>query len=57
MPELVRLSGCRVCIYPGDHLPAHFHVRGPGWAVMVEIVSLRVLKGNGSKVAIEEAIA
>lgn len=56
MPELVRLTNCKVCIYPGDHLPPHFHVRGRGWVVSVDIVSLKAIAGSGPRGDIEEAI-
>ena len=56
MPEIVRLTNCKICIYPGDHLPPHFHVRGPGWSVSIVIASFRVLKGKGPKADLEEAI-
>ncbi|MBK5956775.1 hypothetical protein CCR97_00860 [Rhodoplanes elegans] len=56
MPEIVRLNQCRICIYPGDHVPPHFHVRGPGWTASIQIGSFQVLKGSGPKSALEEAI-
>ncbi|NVO13481.1 MAG: DUF4160 domain-containing protein [Rhodoplanes sp.] len=56
MPMIVRLSQCKICIYPGDHMPPHFHVRGPGWTAAIELGSFRVLKGRGPKSALEEAI-
>ncbi|MBI1868675.1 MAG: DUF4160 domain-containing protein [Methylocystis sp.] len=56
MPEIVRLKRCRICVYPGDHRPPHFHVRGSGWRVAVDLVTFQV-RGRGEKLAIEEAIA
>lgn len=56
MPMIVRLSQCKICMYPGDHMPPHFHVRGPGWTAAIQIGSLRVMKGWGPKSALEEAI-
>jgi hypothetical protein len=56
MPEVVRLKRCKICIYPGDHRPSHFHVRGAGWRVAVDLVTFSV-RGRGERVAIEEAIA
>ena len=55
-PEIVRLSNCRICVYSGDHLPAHFHVRGPGLSAAIGMNSLQVLKGKGPKANIMEAI-
>lgn len=57
MPELARFGAFKICVFPGDHLPAHFHVLGRGWSVMIEIVSLRILKGAGPRGSVEEAIA
>jgi hypothetical protein len=57
MPEVVRLSNCKICVYSGDHAPPHFHVRGPGWNVVISMGSLVVLKGKGPRADIAEAIA
>jgi hypothetical protein len=57
MPEIIRLTNCKICVYAGDHQPPHFHVRGPGWRVSIEIASCRVLKGKGPRTDINEAIA
>jgi hypothetical protein len=35
MPTVLRSGGLRVVVYPNDHSPAHVHVLGPGWAVVV----------------------
>jgi len=56
MPEIVRLTNCKVCMYAGDHAPPHFHVRGPGWTASITIASFRILKGRGPKADLEEAI-
>jgi hypothetical protein len=56
MPEIVRLRRCKICMYPGDHRPPHFHVRGSGWGVAVDLLTFAV-RGRGEKAAIEEAIA
>lgn len=56
MPELVRLTSCRICVYADDHVPPHFHVLGPGWDAMVEMASLRVMRGSGPQTALNEAI-
>ena len=45
MPEIVRLTNCKICIYSGDHAPPHFHVRGPGWSASIMLGSLLVLEG------------
>ena len=42
MPTVLRVGGLRVVIYPNDHPPAHVHVLGPGWAVVVNLIGPRV---------------
>lgn len=56
MPEIVRLSNCKICVYPGDHAPPHFHVRGKGWNAAVALVSFKIIKGSGPRAELEEAI-
>lgn len=38
MPTILRIEGLRVVIYPNDHPPAHVHVLGPGWVVVVNLI-------------------
>jgi hypothetical protein len=38
VPTVVRVDGLRVVIYPNDHLPAHVHVIGPGWVVVINLL-------------------
>ena len=56
MPEIIRFSNCKICVYSGDHLPPHFHIRGPGWTAAVAIGSNLLLKGRGTKADLDEAI-
>ena len=42
MPTVLRLGGWRVVIYPSDHAPAHVHVVGPGWVVVVNLIGMEV---------------
>lgn len=37
MPTVLRIAGLRVVIYPNDHPPAHVHVLGPGWVVVIDL--------------------
>ncbi len=37
MPTVLRLGGLRFVVYPNDHSPAHVHVHGPGWVVVVNL--------------------
>ncbi|MEO8713715.1 MAG: DUF4160 domain-containing protein [Acetobacteraceae bacterium] len=32
----------RVTIYPNDHPPAHVHVIGPGWVVVIDLIEVEV---------------
>ncbi len=42
MPTVLRASGYRVMIYANDHTPAHVHVIGPGWVVVVNLAPVEV---------------
>jgi hypothetical protein len=42
MPTLLRSGGLRLVIYPNDHPPAHVHVLGPGWAVVINLIGPEV---------------
>jgi len=37
MPTVLRLDGLRVVIYPNDHRPAHVHVIGAGYEVVLQL--------------------
>jgi hypothetical protein len=56
MPEIARLTNCKICIYSGDHAPPHFHVRGRGWSATIDIASLELTKGKGPRGALREAV-
>ena len=42
MPTILRSVGLRVVIYPNDHPPAHVHVIGPDWEVVINLIGLEV---------------
>jgi hypothetical protein len=42
MPTVLRIDGLRVAIYPNDHPPAHVHVIGPGWVVVINLLGPEV---------------
>jgi hypothetical protein len=42
MPTVLRIDGLRVVIYPNDHPPAHVHVIGGGWVVVVNLIGLEL---------------
>jgi hypothetical protein len=56
MPTIVQLSNCKICVFAGDHMPPHFHVRGPGWSASVSIGSLMIIKGHGPRRDLNEAV-
>ncbi|WP_370631345.1 DUF4160 domain-containing protein [Methylosinus sp. Sm6] len=47
MPTILRLGGLRIVIYPNDHPPAHVHVIGPGWEVVIDVVRLELREAIG----------
>ena len=51
MPTVLRIDGLRVVIYPNDHPPAHVHVIGPGWVVVVNLLGPEVREVIGSNEA------
>ena len=42
MPTVLRIDGWRVVIYPSDHHPAHVHVLGAGWVVVINLLEPEV---------------
>jgi hypothetical protein len=38
MPTVLRIGGLRVVIYLNDHPPAHVHVLGPGWLIVINLI-------------------
>jgi hypothetical protein len=47
MPTVLRIDGLRVVIYPNDHPPAHVHILGPGWVVVIDLMELKVRETIG----------
>lgn len=47
MPTVMRIDGLRVVIYPNDHPPAHVHVLGPGWVVVINLITPQVRETIG----------
>ena len=47
MPTVLRIDGFRVVIYPNDHPPAHVHIIGPGWVVVVNLLGPEVREAIG----------
>lgn len=60
MPKVANPCGntkVGVYVYANDHAPPHFHIRAPGWEVLVDLKSLQVTRGTGNSVEIAEAIS
>jgi len=49
------LTNCKIYIYPGDHNPPHFHLKGPDSRALVDMVTLQVIAGKASKKDLEAA--
>jgi Domain of unknown function (DUF4160) len=47
VPTILRVDGLRVVVYPNDHPPAHVHVIGPGWVVVVNLLGPEVREAIG----------
>jgi hypothetical protein len=47
VPTILRIDGWRVVVYPNDHPPAHVHVIGPGWVVVVNLLGPEVRETIG----------
>jgi hypothetical protein len=51
------LSNCKIYVYPGDHNPPHFHLRGPNSRALIDLATLDVMAGRASWKDLEEARA
>jgi Domain of unknown function (DUF4160) len=57
MPTLARLLNCKITMYPGDHLPPHFHViLSDGREALVVIADLAILSSRITKRELETAL-
>jgi len=54
---LARLSNAKVQMFADDHAPPHFHLYGPDANAVVEISTMRVLRGAISRRDLAEAVA
>lgn len=57
MPTVRRFRNSKLALYYGDHNPPHFHVVGPGFAVLVDIETLAIIGGRARANDIAEALA
>ncbi|MCB8875231.1 DUF4160 domain-containing protein [Acidisoma silvae] len=44
MPTILRINGWRFVIYVNDHPPAHIHVLGPGWSVVINVADQVIVR-------------
>jgi hypothetical protein len=56
MPEIVRLSNSKICMYVDDHEPPHFHLTGPGWQASVDLTTLAITAGRAPRRDLDEAL-
>ena len=56
MPTIARFNGLKICIFPGDHAPPHFHVMYQGTAFQVRLDNLQVLAGRANRRAFALAV-
>lgn len=42
MPTVLRIEGLRFVIYPNDHTPAHVHIVGPDWEIVVNLTEVEL---------------
>jgi hypothetical protein len=57
MPSIdAGLSNCKIYVYPGDHNPPHFHLKGPNLKALVDMVTFEVLAGRAHRTDLAEAV-
>ena len=56
MGTVHRLGKLRIVVYAGDHAPPHFHIQGPGYALVVDIESMEIIAGSVQARGYEEAM-
>ena len=56
MPTVKRFGSASVCLYADDHHPAHFHIVGADFQVLVRISDLTIIKGDAKTSQIAEAM-
>jgi hypothetical protein len=57
MPTLQRFGPVSIRMYADDHRPAHFHIAGPDFQVVVRIADLAITTGTARRNQIAEAMA
>lgn len=56
MGKLVQIGNIIIRVYANDHLPPHFHIITPDADALVDIGSLKILRGKLSHRAAAEAL-
>lgn len=56
MPTIIRFSNIAISIYPRDHNPPHFHIRGPDFELLVEIETGCIVGTAGKARDVSEAL-
>ena len=57
MATVHRDRNWKICIYPDDHAPPHFHVQTPDGESLITIDHFRVLGSGANPKALKEALA
>lgn len=55
MSTIIWLSNCKIAMYPGDHAPPHFHLRGPNSNALIRLSDLKMERGWVDHRDLEEA--
>lgn len=57
MPTVAVLTNAKIAMYAGDHVPPHFHLRGPNSNAQIRLDTLTVLRGKADRRDLAEAVA
>jgi Domain of unknown function (DUF4160) len=47
MPTILRIDGLRIAIYPNDHPPAHVHVIGADFEIVINLSAMEIRESIG----------
>jgi hypothetical protein len=57
VPTIKILSNAKIEMFADDHVPPHFHLRGPDSNALVRLDTLSVMRGKYSRRDLAEAVA
>jgi hypothetical protein len=57
VPTIKILSNTKIEMFADDHVPPHFHLRGPNSNALVRLDTLSVMRGTYSRRDLAEAVA